>query len=196
MAEGYSYGGEHSTRVAHGIRATLVSVAPTSVTDGLLAAWVGVGGPGKGAGDGDVWLQVGFATFTYGVNQLYFEVNRQHSGPWYTELRSRVPVGARFDVAVLEVSLRPDWWRVWVNGTPASNALYLPDSGSGWRPTATVEAWHDERVCDEFAYRFDHVEVAAGKGGAWTPLVPGAIFEDSGYRVESRPGHSLLVASA
>src|SRR5262249_23678606 len=56
---GYSYAGVQDARAASGIRATLVQVDTPRVARGHVAAWVGVGGPGQGAGGRDEWIQIG-----------------------------------------------------------------------------------------------------------------------------------------
>jgi hypothetical protein len=184
---GYSYAGVIDARPAHGVRATLVVTAKPHVVDGHIAAWVGVGGPGMGPGGTDVWIQVGISTFTDGTSRLYFEVNRPDIGPRYTQLEAGVPVGARYRLAVLELSARPGWWRVWTNGVPASPAVFLPGSSGSWQPMVTAETWDGgRRVCNRFAYRFEEVGVLTALGGAWDRLRTGHTYEDVGYRVSPR----------
>jgi hypothetical protein len=90
-------------------------------------------------------------------------------------------------VAVLEMSRRPNHWRVWVNGEPVSEPIYLPRSVARWRPIATAETWNGGRpVCNGFGYRFDRVSVAARRGGSWRRFRGGSRFEDRGYRVVQR----------
>lgn len=187
---GYSYAGFQDAQTAHGIRATLMPLARPQVESGHVAAWVGVGGTGLGAGGSDAWIQIGLSSFSDGVSRLYSEVNQPSIGPRYTELATGVSVGARHRVVVLEVASRPGWWRVWLDGTPASTPLYLPGSTRRWRPIATAETWDGgRRVCNRFAYRFERVAVVKARGGSWTPFVVGHRFQGPGYRVLlERPG--------
>ena len=114
---GRSYAGVRESRVWHGIRATLEPLAPPVVDGGLVAAWVGVSGPGEGAGNADASLQVGLVAYSDGVNLLYVEV---HAGRAYrySELNQDVPVGESVRVGVLQEWSRPGVWRAWVNGSP------------------------------------------------------------------------------
>ena len=190
---GYSYAGLQDARVAHGIRATLVALARPRVEDGHVAAWVGVGGPGQGLGGGDAWIQIGLSAFSDGINHLYFESDRPGRGPRYTQLVPNVPAGARNRVAVLEIPSRPEWWQVWLNGAPASTPVHLIGSGGRWRPIVTAESWvGGERVCNRFAYGFEHVEVAAARRGGWTPLVTGSRFQDPGYQMFRKSQRAFL----
>src|SRR3954468_10817248 len=173
---GYSYAGFQSARVAHGIRADLVALGNPRVEQGHAAAWVGVGGPGQGAGGSDAWLQVGYATFQTSDIRLYFETNRPGAGTHFTQVQASVEPGTRHRLAVLEVVRRPGWWKVWVDGKPVSDPVYLPGSSNRWAPIATAETWDaGRRVCNLFSYRFDRVSVA-GRGGAWRRFSNGSRF--------------------
>ena len=182
---GYSYAGFQAVSPAHGIRADIVALGSPQVESGHVAAWVGVGGPGQGAGGSDAWIQVGLASFQGSENRVYFEVNRPGVGPRYTEVRSHVAPGSRHRLAVLEVFRHPGWWKVWVDGAAVSQSVYLPGSSGRWRPIATAETWDGgRRVCNLFSYRFGSVSVA-GRGGAWHHFRSGYRFQDPGYRVVS-----------
>src|SRR5215831_4499141 len=104
---GYSYVGVQDARSASGIRATLVQVDNPGVTRGHVAAWVGVGGPGQGAGGRDEWIQIGLNALPGAGSGLYYEIDRPGPGPNYQELASDVAVGTRYDVSVLEVRSHP-----------------------------------------------------------------------------------------
>ena len=105
--------------------------------------------------------------------------------PHYTELVSDTTVGARYDVAVLEIASRPGWWRVWLNRAPSSSPIHLPGSSGRWRPSATAETWNGgSPVCNSFAFRFERVEVASAPGGSWKRLSAGARLQETGYRVD------------
>ena len=192
---GYSYAGVQDARAASGIRAGLVQVAAPGVARGHVAAWVGVGGPGQGAGGRDEWIQIGLNALADGVSRLYFEIDRPGPGPSYEELAVDVAVGRRYEVEVIEVSSRPGWWQVWLDGAPVSDPVELPGS-SGWRPMAVAESWvgHDG-ACNTFAYRFEHVAVAPRSTGAWSRLVAGYRFRAPGYRMQRETGRTFVISS-
>lgn len=181
---GYSYAGYREARAEHGVRATLVQIVRPQIDSGHVGAWVGVGGPGQGPGGSDAWIQIGLASLTDGVTRIFVEVNEPGPGIDDSELGTGVSVGAEYRIAVLEISSRPGWWRVWLNGRPASTPVHLPGSSGRWQPTATAETWDGgRRVCNQFAYRFKSVDVASARGGGWSRFVVGERFEDPGYRV-------------
>jgi hypothetical protein len=185
---GYGYAGLQSVRKAHGVRATITALARPYVESGHVAAWVGVGGPRQGPGGTDAWLQVGLAGFASSADsKLYYEVAEPGKTPRYHEILNRVDPGRHTRVAVLEMSGRPHHWRVWVDGTPVSEPIFLPRSGGRWRPIATAETWDGGRQgCNGFGYRFDRLRVAGARGGSWRRFRRGYRFEDPGYRVEQR----------
>ena len=106
-----------------------------------VAAWVGVGGAGQGPNGSDQWLQVGLAAFNGSGSRLYYEVTTGGAPPRYNEVVSEVPAGQKSRVAVLEMSKRPNWWRVWLNGKAVSRPIHLPGSSGRFRPIATAETW-------------------------------------------------------
>jgi hypothetical protein len=186
---GYGYAGFQSQRRGHGVRASLTALAGNGVSAGHVAAWVGVGGPNQGPNGVDEWLQVGLASFPGQPRNVYYELMRPGGQPDFTLVEANVPRGAQRRVAVLEMSRRPQWWRVWVDGRPASKPIHLPGSSGAWQPIATAEAWDGgARVCNRFAFRFERVEVAGGRGGSWTRFLGGYRFQDSGYRLSPLGG--------
>jgi hypothetical protein len=192
---GYSYVGVQDARTASGIRATLVQLDTPRVARGHVAAWVGVGGPGQGAGGRDEWIQIGLNALSDGISRLYYEIDRPGPGPSYQELASGLTVGAHYEVGVLELPSRPGWWQVWLNGSPVSDPVQLPGS-THWRPMAVAESWAGgEDACNAFAYRFENVAVAPRSHGAWSALVAGYRFLDPGYRMQRETGRSFLVSS-
>jgi hypothetical protein len=181
---GYSYAGFRSADRGHGIRATLVALARPSVTDGHVAAWVGVGGAGEGPRGSDQWLQVGLSAFNGTGSRLYYEVTTGGAPPRYHQVVSEIAPGQRSHVAVLELSKRPNWWRVWLNGQAASRPIHLPGSSGRFHPIATAETWDGGvRGCNRFKYRFGDLRVASARGGRWKPFVRAQRFLDRGYRV-------------
>ena len=181
---GYSYAGFRSANAGHGVRATLVPIAQPSVSDGHVAAWVGVGGAGEGPHGSDQWLQVGLAAFNGSGSRLYYEVTTGGAPPRYNEVVSEIAPGQRSRVAVLEMSKRPNWWRVWLNGKAVSRPIHMPGSSGRFHPIATAETWDGGvRGCNRFSYRFGNLRVASSRGGCWKPFVRAQRFLDRGYRV-------------
>jgi hypothetical protein len=194
---GHAYAGFQSERGGHGVRATLTALRENTVKRGQIAAWVGVGGPGQGANGADEWLQVGLASFPGWPRNLYYELKRPGADAAFRLLEENVPRGESRRVAVLELGGRPSWWRVWVNGRPASQPIHLPGSTPRWRPIATAEAWDAGLgVCSRFAFRFEQVEVAAGLGGSWMRFRHGARFQDKGYRLSLLDGGATSFLAA
>jgi hypothetical protein len=170
---GYSYAGLASPSHAYGIGATVTPVGPFNILTGHVAGWVGVGGPGQGPHGADEWLQVGFSGFPSSTgSDLYYELTLPSRKPTYHQIASDLPVGRTTRFAVLEMHNRPSWWRVWVNGSPASQPIYMPGSHDRWAPIATAESWDDgtSGQCNGFLYRFDTVSIAHAPGGGWQPL--------------------------
>jgi hypothetical protein len=181
---GYTYAGHQASGLGHGVRATITLTRPAEVAAGHVASWVGVGGPGQGANGGDAWIQAGVATVPEMGTMIYAEVTREGRSPEFIQLESGVPVGRSHKLAVLEMAARPGWWRVWVDGQPATGPVHLRGSSGRWSPIATAESWNGgQAACNSFSYRFEGVSVSDGPGGAWRPFEPGYRFLDSGYRL-------------
>jgi len=191
-SQGYAYAGHQATRVSHGIRATITPTAAANVVSGHVAGWIGVGGPGQGANGQTLWLQVGVASIPDTPTMVYAEITRGGQDPVFVPLVQDVQVGESHRVAVLEMAGRPNWWRVWLDGKPATDPVLLENSTNRWRPIATGESWNGGRaVCNSFAFRFDGVGVAAATGGSWRPFAPGYKFQDRGFgvkRLSAAPG--------
>jgi hypothetical protein len=195
---GYAYAGLQSDREAFGVTATLTALAEPLVERGHVAAWVGVGAPGEGPHGTDEWFQVGLNRIAGNQPKLYYEVARP-SGIRYVELGSNVPAGRRYHVAVLEMAGRTDVWRVWVNGRPASEPIYLPRSHATLTPMALAENWDgDVPACNRYKYGFRRVSLARSPGGSWAPLRTQAaqLVQDRGYRIlPSSAGGFVAVTS-
>jgi hypothetical protein len=189
---GYSYAGFQHAYPAPGIRATITTLSRPEVESGHVAAWVGIGGRGLGAGGTDAWIQIGVSSFSDGPSELFYEVNSAGAGVRYTPLG--VPAGVRYRVAVRELAARRGWWQAWLDGNPVSPAIHLPGSSGRWRPIATAETWDGgRRVCNRFAYRF--AAVAVGTRSSWSGFVVGHRFQDPGYRA-MRMTSSMFMARA
>jgi hypothetical protein len=179
---GYTYAGHQATRKGHGVRATISAVREPDVVAGHVAGWIGLGGPGLGPNGEDMWIQVGLAS-VHGVGTfLYAEIARTGRSPQLILLEENVPVGESRRLAVLEMSRRPERWRIWVNGQPVTKPIHLRGSSERWAPIATAESWNGgQRTCNRFAFRFERVSVSHGRGGSWFAFRPGYHFQDGDY---------------
>lgn len=186
---GYTYAGHQAVGVGHGVRATITQVRTPEVVAGHVAAWVGLGGPGQGPNGTDEWIQVGLATEPGSTPFLYTEITRPGAAPAFQLVEEGVPLDASRKVAVLEMSGRPNWWRVWVDGDPVTKPIFLRGSSMRFAPIATAESWNGGQVaCNRFAFRFERVSVSHGLGGSWYAFKPGYKFLDSGYSVRTLAG--------
>ena len=197
-SQGYAYAGHQATTVAHGVRATITPTAAANVTAGHVAGWIGVGGPGQGANGQTLWLQVGVASMPQTPTMVYAEITRGGQDPVVVPLIQDIQVGESHRVAVLEMSGKPNWWRVCLDGNAVTEPVLLENSTNRWRPIATAESWNGgQAVCNRFAFRFDGVGVAASTGGSWRPFAPGFKFQDRGFavrRLSSSPGAQRTLA--
>jgi hypothetical protein len=192
---GYSYAGFRSADRGHGVSATLVALARPRVSDGHVAAWVGVGGARQGPNGSDQWLQIGLSAFNGTGSRLYYEVATGGAPPRYHELVSEIAPGQRSRVAVLEMTTRPSWWRVWLNGKAVSGPIHMPGSSGRFHPIATAETWDGGvRGCNRFRYHFGGLRVASSRGGGWKPFVKAQRFLDRGYRVTTVADTSFVAA--
>jgi hypothetical protein len=196
---GYSYAGVASSSHAFGIGATVTPLAGFNVRSGHVAGWVGVGGPRLGPNGADEWLQVGFSGFPdMAGNDLYYELALPGKQPTYHQIAGNLPIGKAARIAVLEMHKRPNVWRIWVNGTPASQPIYLPGSHGRWSPIATAESWDGGSAgsCNGFLYRFHRVSIARVPGGGWQQLAGGYPINSSSTRLarSTKTGGSFLAA--
>jgi hypothetical protein len=191
---GYTYAGLIATTPASGVSARLTATAAPHVFGGHVAAWIGVGGAGMGAGGKDAWLQVGLNAFPDGTSNLYYEVTQNGGKPRLVKLASVVP-GRSYRVGIIEVPNHPNAWRVWVDGTAMTPPLSLPGSHGNWAPVATAESWDGgTSACNGYQYRFTNVHVA-GHGG-WAAMRNANWFIDPGYRVVGRDVTRFLAKRA
>ncbi len=181
----FSYAGLQADDKAHGVSATLTTTAPPSVSDGHVGGWIGLGGAGAGPGGKAEWIQAGLAAFASDrTSHLYYEVTVAGSQPKYVEIDPTVAPGVSHHVAVLEMSGRKSWWRVWVDGKSVSPPIYLPGSDNAWYPQAVAENWNGGTgACNSYSYRFTNVALAQANGGVWRPLKQSSILQDPGYHV-------------
>jgi hypothetical protein len=176
---GYSYAGHQATYRGHGVRATIVLTDTPAVEAGHVAGWVGVGGPGQGANGGDAWIQAGIASMP-GVDPfIYAEITREGRDPRFVLIEQGVPIGRSHRLAVLEMSGRPGWWRIWLDGQAVTQPVRMRGSSGRWAPIATAESWNaGMAACNAFGFRFERVSVSYGGGGSWRPFVSGHRFRD------------------
>jgi hypothetical protein len=92
--------------------------------------------------------------------------------------------------------MRRSWWRVWLDGRPASAPIRLGGSGRGWNAVATGKSWNaGTGSCNALHYGFGDVRVP-GTASRWRTLIPGAVLEDPGYRVRDRTRTAFRAAPA
>lgn len=188
----YSYAGIAGRQAAGGIVTTLELKALPEVRSGHVAAWVGVGGPGLGPGGTDAWLQVGLAATPSAGTTLYYEVASPGRQARFVPIGEGVSVGERHRVGVIELSNRPNWWRVWLDGTPVTSPMLFPASHARWAPVATSESWNGGATsCNAFAYRFTNIRIVTPRT-PWHSLVDAYAIEDPGYTVRRLSGASLM----
>jgi hypothetical protein len=194
---GYTYAGVAAPGHAYGISAAITPLPAFTVLSGHVAGWVGVGGPRQGPNGTDEWLQVGFSGFPWaGGTSLYYELKIPGRAAAYHEIATGTPVGSPSRVAVLEVHGHANWWRVWVDGSPASAPIRLPESHGRWAPIATAESWDGGTGggCNSFLYRFNGVTLAHAPGGEWRPLSGGYAITSPTTRLARDSGQSFIAA--
>jgi hypothetical protein len=197
-AGGYSYAGVGVTAPAFGIGATVTPLGRFDVVHGHVAGWVGVGGPRQGPNGTNEWLQAGLSGFPELTgNDLYYELMLPGRQPTYHQLAANLPMGKAARFAVLEMRGRPNWWRVWLNGSTASQPIYMPGSHHRWAPIATAESWDGGTAgqCNGFLYRFHQVSIAEAPGGGWQPLVRGYTITGSTTRIERSSTKGAFLAA-
>lgn len=182
---GYAYAGLQAGAGAYGVSATLTPVVAPVVQGGHVAAWIGVGAPGEGPNGSDEWLQIGQNVVAGATSKLYYEIAQ----PWgirYVELAQPAEPGAPVRLAVLEVAGRRSVWRVWLDGRPVSEPIWLPGSHGRLTPMAIAENWDGgASVCNRYAYSFHGAELASTPGGSWSPfrMRNASVLQDPGFRV-------------
>jgi hypothetical protein len=188
----YSYAGLLGPTVASGVGARVSTARLPNVADGNVSAWVGVGGTGLGPHSTNEWLHVGFSAADGLGPALYYEVARPNTAPRRVTLKSPVPVGKTFDVAVLEAQNHPGSWRVWLNGKAITGRIALPGSHGAWPAMVTAESWGNgiAGMCNGPAFRFSQMRMATTPGGAWQSLTNADLLSATGYSVRRQPGAS------
>jgi hypothetical protein len=193
----YAYAGVSGTSVASGVAATVSSLSAPRVRDGHVAAFVGLGGPGLGPSGSNEWIQIGLSGFAGGSSSIYYEIALPGRAPVYEELLASVGPGETHRIAVLELRGRTSWWRVWLDGRPATQPIQLPASHGRWQPMAAAESWAPGAgTCNGYAFRFDRVSLVRSPGGAWERLGDHYAFSDAGYRLVRRSSSAFVAVNA
>lgn len=192
----YSYAGTQGLRRSYGVRATLTPISAPQVFAGHVAAWVGVGWAGGGPQGQDEWIQAGLASEAgYTASRLYYEIVKPGAPYTYVELGEVAP-GESHRLSVLELEHKHGWWRVWVDGTPVMEPVFLPQSHGAWEPVATAESWNGGvGACNQLQFRFAQVGWARKAGGWWQQLSRGYRFADPGYEIVRRAAATFLTLS-
>jgi hypothetical protein len=178
----YSYTGVTSNAVVGGVGATVVVQEAARVPAGHVAAWVGVGGPGLGAGGLDEWIQAGVVVFDRGsTGRVFFEIAR--GVRVRLGFAQEVGVGARLRFQVLEDLSRPGWWQAWVDGVPVGPPVFLPGSHGAWRAQVMAEDWISSAGgCNSFSFGFGGLNVRASGSSLQEPLTDSTPFTQGGVR--------------
>jgi hypothetical protein len=194
----YAYAGIGGSQLVSGVSARIAPTAAPTVRDGHVDGWVGVGGPGKGPHGTDEWLQTGLTSVPGGTgNSIYYELVRPGHSDVTHMLRRNVAVGEQHLFAVREVANRPNWWRVWLDGSPASPPVFLAASHGRWTAQAIGESWAGATSgpCNSYAYFFGNVAVTSVEGGAWSPFRHVQSFQDANYTLVRKSTSSFLARS-
>ena len=192
---GYTYAGIEGWDSSSGVAATLTVAERPTVAAGHVAAWIGIGGFGAGAGGADIWLQAGLSARPGRAPHVYYELVQPGVPRRYTEIGAAVRVGQERRVALVEIARRPTWWRVWVDGRPVTAPLHLPGKTS-WEPTATAESWNPGgTACNAYAFRFGQLQMASARGGPWRDWSHSSTLRDGGAAVR-RYGRTAFLAAA
>ena len=189
----YAYAGFGGGADTSGIAATIGQAGPLDVRDGHVAGWVGIVDPVSGS----AWLQAGLSALPSDTtSRIYYEVAFPGRTPAYHELEADVRVGVRHRFAVLELRARPGWWRVWLDGRPATAPLHLRGSHHHWTAQAIGESWAGAASgsCNRYAYAFRDVFML-GVGGRRTAALGRSTDSDPDYAVERRSRASFVAAS-
>jgi hypothetical protein len=183
----YAYAGFDSRSATSGVSATIDQAGPLQVVKGHVAGWVGVVDPNSAA-----WLQVGLSALPSDTTSgIYYEVAFPGHAPVYHQLRTGVGAGEPHRFAVLEVRNRPNWWRVWLDGKPATAPLHLRGSHGRWTSQVLGESWAGmaSGACNRYSYSFSGVSLLASAGGR----LPS--FADPNYVLLRRSSSSFVASS-
>ena len=190
----YAYAGFVLPSVSRGVSATIAQEGPLNVRAGHVAGWVGVVAPNGGNG----WLQVGLSALPGDTtSQIYYEVALPGRAPVYRDVRRFIATGEPHRFAVLELTGRPGWWRVWVDGAAVTEPIRLPHSHDRWTAQVLGESWTGVTSgrCNAYAYGFAHVTLFKSAHRDHAGLNTGAT-SDPNYSILRRSRSSFLAMSA
>jgi hypothetical protein len=154
----YAYAGFDGGSASDGVSATISQSGALDVRNGHVAGWVGVVDENTGSS----WLQVGLSALPDATTSgIYYEVAAPGHGAVYHQLQVSVAPGVAHRFAVLELVSRPSWWRVWVDGKPATAPIHLRGSHHRWSAQAFGESWAGTSTgpCNSYAYAFADVSL-------------------------------------
>jgi hypothetical protein len=186
----YSYAGLETHGATRGVAASITALSVPDVKQGHVVGWVGVNGA-------STWIQIGMSAYPQDrTNHVYVEITRPGRDPVLKVVRATMPSGQSHRFAVLELARHPNWWRAWLDGKPASRAVFLPGSHGRWKAQVTAESWNEgSGACNLYAYSFRKISLASKPGGAWRTLTQASIFEDPGYRLAGHSRSAFLASS-
>jgi hypothetical protein len=194
----YAYAGIGGSELVSGVSAAIAPLAAPTVRAGHVDGWVGVGGPGEGPKGADEWIQVGLTSVPHAsLNSIYYEIVRPGHRDVTHFLRQDVRIGDRHLFSVRELAAKPNWWRVWLDGRPASAPVLLPASHARWTAQAIGESWAGTTSgpCNTYAYSFADVAVASVHGAVWSPFRHVERFQDANYQLVRHSASSFLARS-
>ena len=183
-ASGYSYGGLQTRAATRGIAANVTVLAPSAVTSGHVAAWVGLS-------SGTSWLQIGISSVPGGTTELYYEASQPGATPAYHSLAS-VGVGETHRLSVVETD-QPGTWVVQLDGNTVSAPIGLPGTHGNARPMATSESYDGGFTgCNAYMFRFSELQVSSA--GGWQPIGSARTFANAGVKLQSSGPSAVLVS--
>ena len=193
----YSYAGLESRLVSRGVAAAIAPTAAPAVRDGHVAGWVGVGGYGVGPGGTDEWIQIGLIAFRNSATRIYYEVTQPGKQPVQRTVREGIVAGERHRFAVLELGRRPNWWRVWLDGRPVGEPVFLPRSHGRLTAQMTGESYTglSEGRCNVYSFAFEDVALAETNASFSSAPRGFEFFEDPNYLLEHRSTTSFVARS-
>jgi hypothetical protein len=183
-ASGYSYGGLQTVAATRGIAADVTLLAPSAVTSGHVAAWVGLN-------SGSSWLQIGISSVPGGTTELYYEAAQPGTPPAYHSLAA-VAVGETHRLSVAETD-QAGTWVVQLDGNTVSAPIALPGTHGNARPMATSESYDGGFTgCNAYMFRFSDLQVSGGAG--WQPIKSARTFANPGVKLESSGPAAVVVS--
>ena len=194
----YAYAGIGGREPVRGVSARIAPASAPTVRDGHVDGWVGVGGPGQGPNGTDEWIQIGLTSMaSQPKTSIYYEVVRPGHADVTHWLSHSVRLGDRHTFAVREVTGRPNWWRVWLDGSAASAPVFLASSHDQWTAQAIGESWTGETAgaCNTYSYAFANVRLQSARSGAWSAFGHVRHFQDRHYQLVRQSSSSFLARS-